>query len=196
MDIARTKDFEGKINSKFQQLENDFGFEIKPCMSYRPQTKAKVESPMRLVDEIMTYDGKLKDYAQFQEKLTLLLNEANMRICEATNLPPIFILEKEKEHLLALPQERICSHYKIKTKIVKVNKNGLVSYNQAKYSVPSCFINKKLSIKEIDNQLYIYDNRNLITIHQKSEFNIVKYNDIHSLELHKETFKGREDINT
>ena len=45
MDIARSKNSEGKVNAKFQQLADDFGFKIKPCIAGRPNTKAKVESP-------------------------------------------------------------------------------------------------------------------------------------------------------
>jgi len=190
MDKSRSKDFEGKINSEFAALAKDYGFNIKPCMAYRPQTKAKIEAPMKLVDEILTYNGKLKNYDELQEKLNELVNEANHRICQATNLPPIFVLEKEKEHLMPLPQDRICSQYKIKSKICKVNQNGLINYNQSKYSVPSNFINKKLSITEIDNNLYIYDNRNLITIHQKSEFKMTKYLKNHSIQLHDVTLKN------
>lgn len=185
VDIPRTKNFKGKINSEFGELAKDYGFEIKLCMSYRPQTKAKVESPMRLVDEILTYNGQLNDYEELQSKIKALLNEANHRICQATNLPPVFLLEKEREHLLSLPQDKICSQYKIKTKLCRVNSNSLINYNQSKYSVPSCFINKKLSIKEIDNKLYIYDNKNLITIHQKSEFKTTCYSKNHSLQLQK-----------
>jgi hypothetical protein len=190
MDKSRSKNFEGKINSEFAALAKDYGFNIKPCMAYRPQTKAKIEAPMKLVDEILTYNGKLKDYDELQEKLNELVDEANHRICQATNLPPIFVLEKEKEHLMPLPQDRICSQYKIKSKICKVNQNGLINYNQSKYSVPSNFINKKLSITEIDNNLYIYDNRNLVTIHQKSEFKMTKYLKNHSIQLHDITFKN------
>ena len=65
MDIARSKNSEGKVNAKFQQLADDFGFKIKPCMAGRPNTKGKVESPMKLIDEIMSYNGLLEDFTEF-----------------------------------------------------------------------------------------------------------------------------------
>ncbi len=43
MDKARTEHSEGKINPKFQQLADDFGFNIIPCVRARPNIKAKVE---------------------------------------------------------------------------------------------------------------------------------------------------------
>ncbi|NEU05017.1 hypothetical protein [Clostridium senegalense] len=64
-----------------------------------PNTKAKVESPMRVIDEIMSYNGVLKDVEELYKKMNLITNEANTRICQATELPPILVFSKEKEHL-------------------------------------------------------------------------------------------------
>src|SRR5574344_574596 len=51
MDIPRTKKSKGVVNKKFAQFAKDYGFTVTPCMAGRPQTKAKVESPMKLLDE-------------------------------------------------------------------------------------------------------------------------------------------------
>ena len=112
MDKARTEHSEGKINPKFQQLADDFGFDIVPCVRARPNTKAKVENPMRIIDEIMTYNGLLNNEEELYEKMRLITNEANSRICQATGVPPILVFKKEKEHLLPLPNDKICSSYK------------------------------------------------------------------------------------
>ena len=69
MDKARTEYSEGKINPKFQQLADDFRFDIVPCVRARPNTKAKVENPMRIIDEIMTYNGLLNDEEELYEKM-------------------------------------------------------------------------------------------------------------------------------
>ncbi|MGG5370400.1 hypothetical protein IGI67_002025 [Enterococcus sp. AZ196] len=55
MDDARTENYSGKINIKFAQFAQDFGFKVKPCISARPRTKGKVESQMKLLDEIHAY---------------------------------------------------------------------------------------------------------------------------------------------
>ncbi|WP_052117163.1 DDE-type integrase/transposase/recombinase [Clostridium botulinum] len=57
MDQARAEGSEGKFNNKFKQLAGDFGFKIVSCIRARPNTKAKVENPMRIIDEIMNYNG-------------------------------------------------------------------------------------------------------------------------------------------
>ncbi|EGY76240.1 transposase [Peptoniphilus indolicus ATCC 29427] len=52
MDEPRTGRKEGKVNNKFYQFMKDYGFDLKPCTAKRPQTKGKVESSMKLLEEI------------------------------------------------------------------------------------------------------------------------------------------------
>lgn len=44
MDEARTEYSSGKVNNKFQQFANDYGFKVLPCIAGCPNTKAKVLS--------------------------------------------------------------------------------------------------------------------------------------------------------
>lgn len=73
MDKARTESSVGKVNPKFQQLADDFGFNIVPCVRARLNTKAKVENPMRIIDEIMSYNGLLDREIYIQSLLILLV---------------------------------------------------------------------------------------------------------------------------
>lgn len=77
MDKARTESSVGKVNPKFQQLADDFGFNIVPCVRASLNTKAKVENPMRIIDEIMSYNGLLDNEEQLYEKMQQITNEAN-----------------------------------------------------------------------------------------------------------------------
>lgn len=67
MDEARTPYTKGKINNEFQQFATDYGFNVHPCIAGRPQTKAKVESPMKILDELKAYDGDLT-YEELYQK--------------------------------------------------------------------------------------------------------------------------------
>ena len=69
MDKARTESSVGKVNPKFQQFTDDFEFNIVPYVRARPNTKAKVENPMRVIDEIMSYNGLLDNQKQLYEKM-------------------------------------------------------------------------------------------------------------------------------
>lgn len=195
MDKARTEKSKGKINPKFSQFASDFGFTIKPCIRARPQTKAKVENPMKIIDEIMNYNGILNNLEELHEKMTMITNEANMRVCQATGLPPIVIFNKEKEHLLPLPNAKVCSNYKNSTHSTKVNANSLFKYKDNLYSVPSDLIGKTVSIEVIEHNLNVYYNKKLITIHQISK-NKINYSEEHHAQLIGLTFKnkGKEEL--
>ncbi|MEB6331385.1 IS21 family transposase, partial [Mammaliicoccus sciuri] len=41
------------------QFADDFGFKVRPCVAGRPRTKGKVESIMKILDEIHAYQGEL-----------------------------------------------------------------------------------------------------------------------------------------
>ena len=193
MDIARTEKNKGKVNIRFQQFADDFGFKIISCIRARPNTKAKVENPMRILDEIRNYSGELKNIGELQEKLNQITEEANMRICQSTDIPPILLLKKEKEHILPLPNDKICSNYKAVFKKAKVKSNSLFKYKKNEYSVPPELIGKDITIYEISNQLYVYYNKKLVTMHQISEKKI-NYREEDHLKMIEKTFPNKENI--
>lgn len=195
MDQPRTERSKGKINNKFKQLADDFGFKIHSCIRARPNTKAKVENPMRMIDEIMNYNGIVENLEELHKKMIIITNEANSRICQATGLPPILVFSKEKEHLLPLPNDKVCSYYKNITLSVKVNTNALFKYKNNMYSVPAELIGKTIIIKVTENNLYVYYSKNLVTIHSISE-NKVNYHKDHHIQLLSMTFKkqGQEKV--
>ena len=57
MDQPRTERTNGQINRRFKQFADDFNFKVKPCIAGRPRTKGKVESIMKILDEIHAYQG-------------------------------------------------------------------------------------------------------------------------------------------
>jgi len=192
MDQARTERSEGKINNKFKQLADDFGFKIVPCIRARPNTKAKVENPMRIIDEIMNYNGIVENLEELHKKMSIITNEANSRICQATDLPPILVFNKEKEHLSPLPNDKVCSFYKNVTSSAIVNTNALFKYKKNMYSVPPELIGKTINIEVNESSLYVYYNKNLVTIHTITE-NKVTYHEEHHLKLLGITFKGQKE---
>ena len=187
MDKARTKSSPGKINMKMQQFADDFGFKIKPCIASRPQTKAKVENPMKIIDEIYNYNGALSNFNELYEKVKIICKEANSRINQKTNLPPILVFQKEKEHLQPLPSVNVCSSYKLTVKKLNININSLFNYKSNKYSVPTKYIGKTVTVKVLDNTLYVYYSKKLITTHKISSKKI-NYLTEHHLQLAKMTF--------
>lgn len=187
MDVARTNNSKGKVNTRFQQFADDYNFKVRPCIAGRPNTKAKVEAPMKLLDEIRAYNGML-DYSELNQLVTKLNNRINNTCHTSTGKIPILHLEKEKDFLCELPRTQIRNLYTIKSISVTVNPQSMINYKSKQYSVPPEYINKRLKLQIYDDQIHIYYNTNLITIH-KVKNQILNYHPDHYVEISSLTLK-------
>lgn len=192
MDEPRTGRKEGKVNNKFYQFMKDYGFDLKPCTARRPQTKGKVESSMKLLEEINAYQGKLT-YQELLDLVSKINNRVNLDIHQGTGQIPIKLLEKEKDFLKPLPSKQIRNLYKIKLTQVRVNKSSMITYKKNQYSVPTEYENKPLNLQVLDNKLYVYDNTKLVTIHKishkKLNYHLEDYEEILS-----NTLKNKDSV--
>lgn len=168
MDVARTEHFGGKINANFKQFAEDYGFKVKPCIAGRPQTKAKVEAPMKLLDEIYAYNGLL-DYEGLMELTEKLNNRINSQMNKGTGKIPLLYFQKEKLSLSPLPKESIRKAYRITTSTPKVNQSSMITYLSNQYSVPPEYIGKRIHLQVYDDYLHVYYNTKLVTIHRLSK---------------------------
>jgi len=165
MDEPRTEYQKGKVNERFNQFAKDFGFEVKPCIAGRPQTKAKVESPMKILDEIHAYQGKF-NYEELNQFIKELCNRVNHEYNQGTGGIPVLSLQKEKDLLSQLPSKQIRDAYKITHTLVKVNPSNMITYKSNQYSVPAGYIGKQVSLQVYDNHIYVYYSMNLIVQHE------------------------------
>lgn len=165
MDEPRTEHSSGKINNRFHSFAKDYNFKVLPCIAGRPQTKAKVEQPMRVLDYLKSFNGDLT-YIELVGKLKELNDRENTKYHESYGLIPKLALQKEKDSLLPLPRQAIRNQYNITDISMKVDASSLVSYKNNKYSVPSKYLNKRVTAQVYDNKLHIYFNTELITIHK------------------------------
>ncbi|KGR89540.1 transposase [Ureibacillus massiliensis 4400831 = CIP 108448 = CCUG 49529] len=164
MDEPRTEYQRGKVNEKFFQFSKDMGFEVKPCIAGRPRTKAKVEAPMKILDEIHAYQGKF-DYEELHQYVQKLCDRINNSYHQGTGKIPILALKNERNLLSPLPHERIRDSYKIHHILVKVNPSNMVSFKSNQYSVPSGYIGKTVGLQVYDNHIFVYYNTDLIVQH-------------------------------
>ena len=67
----------------------------------------------------------------------------------------------------------------------------LFYYKGSKYSVPIKFINHTVSLREEDNKLYVYYNKDLITIHKISN-NYINYKEEHYIEGIQNVLRNKE----
>ena len=168
MDEARTEHFEGRINAKFKQFADDYGFKVHPCNAGRPRTKGKVESPMKILDEIRAYNGRL-NYKQLNDLIIRINNRINSQVNQGTGRIPLMYFQKEKAFLGTLPANTIRKPYQIPTHTVKVNHSSMFQHNGSQYSVPPEYIGKNVSLQVYDGYIHVYNNTNLITVHEISK---------------------------
>ena len=145
---------------------------------------------MKLLDEIRAYNGKL-NYEELIRLVEKLNNRINSSCHTTTGKIPVLHLQKEKDFLLELPTEQIRNQYNITTTSVKVNRQSMISYKSNQYSVPPEYIGKKLKLQVYDNQLHLYYNTDLVTIHEiKNQY--LNYHDNHYLRISELTFKNEK----
>lgn len=104
MSEARTENSSGKANTKFKQFADDYGFIVKACIAGRPRTKAKIEAPMEILDEIRAYSGTL-DYDGLHKLVSKINNRVNTNVIKDTGIIPVMYFNKEKAFLLPLPMK-------------------------------------------------------------------------------------------
>lgn len=171
MDEPRTEYQKGKVNVRFHQFANDMGFEVKPCIAGKPKTKAKVEAPMKLIDEIHAYQGKF-DYEELHHFVQKLCERINNSYHQGTGKIPILSLKKERNLLSPLPNDQIRDFYRINHILVKVNTSNMITYKSNQYSVPTGYRGKTVGLQVYDNHIFVYYNTDLIVQHPLSKMKI------------------------
>lgn len=159
-----------KVHSKAAQFFKDIGVRLKLCKVRSPQTKGKDESANRFRSWLVPYNDELETESDIQRLVNeTLTRQANEKINETTNLPPSVLFQKEKEYLNPLPDKVLLDSYLDECIVQVVPSTLLVKYKGNGYSVPTSYIGKRVYIYPINDNLYIYDNKNrLITIHSIS----------------------------
>lgn len=177
--IVNTKT--GEFYPEFKSFLKDVGINAKTCKARHPYTKGKDESANRFMSWLIPYNNEFED----EEELIKIISEINLKvnrqINSSINVAPIMLFNKEKEYLKPLPNDKIMEQYLINTEHIKISNESLFYYKGKKYSVPIKFINSTVDVQEDNNKLYVYYNKELITIHEISEKNI-NYKEEHYVE--------------
>ena len=181
MDQPRTRGSKGKINIRFQQFADDYGFRVQPCIAATPKTKGKVESPMRILDELRAYNGRLT-YLGFVELLAKINDRENSKVHPGTGKIPLMYLKKEKDSFGPLPQQTIRNPYQLVDHKVRIDNASLFHYRGKQYSVPPEYIGKSVTLQVYDDYIHVYCNMKLIALQPLSEKKI-NYQEDHYRDL-------------
>ena len=118
------------------------------------------------MDWLIPYNHEFEDEEELLQIITNVRNKVNATIHQTTNIPPILLFEKEKEHLLPLPNNRIMLSYLVNVEKNLVYPDSLVYYKGQRYSVLPKYIGQHVYLKQTENILYIYHNKHLIATHE------------------------------
>ena len=165
VETPRSQGQEAQLTNAFSEFLKDYAIQAKPCMPYRPQTKGKTETQNKVVDQLKNYNGKYHDLIDVHETLAQINEEDNRALSQATKFPRIFLLTKEKGELRPLPRKEIRQKYHLNLNEVIVSNESLVSYKSNKYSVPKKFIGRHVGLTIKRDELHIYYNNRIITVH-------------------------------
>ncbi len=188
--IVNTSD--KKFCKEFKAFAKDMGINEKKCKVRHPFTKGKVEVRNKFIKWLIPYNYEFETEEDLRNIIKKINTEVNNRVNDTTNMKPILLYQKEKEYLKPLPPNQILEQYMNLSTAVKVQNTMLINYKGNQYSVPKKYINKTLKIKEIDNKLYIYNNTELVVIHEISDKKI-NYKKEHYIEGLKASLSSKTD---
>ncbi len=173
-----------KVHNEIKQLGSDLGFIPILCQSRRPKTKGTVENLAKLCDRLLSYNNEFETLEDLIKIVNTFNEECGKEKSQAHNKIVNDVFEEEKKYLIPLPNKNILEKYKQTIEYRKVSQDSMIIYRGNRYSVPTRFIGSYLGLRIIDNQVYIYDNTDLIRCHIITNNNL-NYNDEDKMEILK-----------
>ena len=117
---------------------------------------------------------QIYEFEDEQESIKIInkiISKVNKQVNSTIGVAPIMVFNKEKEYLEPLPNKQIMEQYLINTHHLKISNKSLFYYKGRRYSVPHKFINQTVEVRAENNKLYVYYNKELITMHEILEKN-------------------------
>ncbi len=195
---ANRKDY--VINEKFNQFAKDCKFDIYTCKAHRPETKGKVESLAKCIDELSVYNHEFNDEEELSRIVEQLENKINNRISTATGFAPnVLFYRYEMEELNNNKINPLIFNYYMHQEVErKVSKMGFISYENNMYSVPIEYVGMVVNVKIKNSFLNIYYNQQLISTHEmcdKLSKNKKILKEEHLIQLYKKQNLFNDDTN-
>lgn len=185
--VANTQAKPKKPTESASKLAKEFGFKIRFCGKRKPETKGTVESKNKVVDWIRAYEGEFETLEELITIIETINNDMNITINQETNMSPVALFYKEKEHLQSLPEKKLIDQYLTPNKY-KVSNEALIRYGNSRYSVDPKLIGEEVTVDHLDNKLYIYYKGKLVAFHSLNE-NPINYDKHH----YESLMKGKVD---
>ena len=153
------KQEDSTLNSQFEDFAGFYGFKPILCRPYRGQTKGKVERTVAFVRDNFMTGVKYESLDDLNNQAMNWNIKVNGKVHQTTNEIPTNRLKDE--NLSPLVREYIID----KINVRKVEKDCLISYAGNKYSVPSEYACKYVTVVVLDNMLAAYYEGKQVALH-------------------------------
>lgn len=169
--VIKTDKYEPELNRVMEDVGNHYGFTVLPARPYSPKDKAAVENHVKII--------YTRVYAKLRNETFFSMEELNKAITEKVKehnqtrmqQKPYSREEKflaeERSMLLALPSEDFDLKYYA---LLKVAQNNCIFLGRDKhyYSVPFCYIGRKVSVVYTRGIVRIYCDGACIATHLRT----------------------------
>lgn len=154
-----------QFNPKFMEFAGIFGFEPVPCNVARGNEKGKAESFIHFT-RMRLLEGKEIRWPDIREQgFAWLSAVANARLHRVTQERPADRWEKEKIHLLPIPEREYDASI---LKAVRSTHQALVRFDGNAYSVPHQCAYKTLTLRAAGQEVRLFSEGKEIACHRRS----------------------------
>jgi hypothetical protein len=166
--MSQVRSNPGRLNLRFLDFANHYGFTVKTHRPYRPRTKGKVERAVDYIKDNFLNGRRFEGLSDMQMQAFVWLEQtANVRVHGTTGEKPQDLWLQEKEQLLDLSQVKPFQLAVREER--KVASDSFVSYGRSRYSVPPCFIGKNVEVSAELGVIRIYTQDAIIAEHQEAQ---------------------------
>lgn len=164
--IARLAGQDPVFHPRYLDFANHYGFRIAPCNVGRGNEKGRVENAVGYIKKNFLAGLDIPQFAALHPAARLWLDTvANVRLHGATKKRPCDLWQQEKPFLLPLPEHP----FDIATVTqVRACRQFRVTVDTNRYSVPSRFAGRPLTLKTYPDRLCLYYDNALVARHPRS----------------------------
>jgi transposase len=154
-----------RFHPRFMDFAGAYLFEPVPCNVRAAWEKGKVESAIKFVRSAFLAGRTISSWKTLNEEACLWRDEvANVRLHGTTRERPVDRFELEKDKLQTLPSKPYDTAV---FRPVTPNRQGLVHFDVNRYSVPTVFAGKLLTLKATVHQVDFFDGPRPLASHRR-----------------------------
>ena len=155
------------FNAEMLRFASHYGFSPRACRPYRAKTKGRVERAVSYLRQSFFYGRSFRDLDDLNAQCASWLAEtANSRVHGATGEVPSERLDRERGHLLPLPEHPYVPTLTLRR---RTTKDGYVSHNGNDYSVPQRPGRGVLLVRATLTELHLLSEGRVVAVHPLAE---------------------------